>query len=439
MSESTDVNHEHSAPPRRSRREQRQAERAAEREAYLTGQQPLLTRREMRRLREEAEALRAAITSGEITEEQAQALQDPTLAGESMAVLAGVPVVSGPAGPVVLSDLTDTSADGDFDDDDALLLGSGRVFVEQQGAENYSSEEMTAIAAVETGVMGALDLAALSQDDGDAVAGPELGSEDVSFEEAVAETAAEKVEEPRPAVPERRSLFGAVAQDTAARPQAPAQPEDVDGHSEAGHPSASGLPAAEAPVGDAVVASGEEFGDGFDAGADDVAPAPEPPSTPARRPIVRIPSAVQGVRTIDRNTGELSSVQPVDDAFDGIENPQWKALRDTEAPAVGAASGDAPFSAPTPEQVVGAAEATASPELAEEPAEEFAEEFEDFDQIIAPVEEPEKRGKGRALLIALVILVIVLVLASVVWFVWVRQGNVFGAQTLLDSLERLII
>ena len=38
--------------PRGSRRAIRQAERAAEREAILTGQQPLLTRREMRRLRE---------------------------------------------------------------------------------------------------------------------------------------------------------------------------------------------------------------------------------------------------------------------------------------------------------------------------------------------------------------------------------------------------
>ncbi len=51
--------------PRGSRRAIRQAERAAEREAILTGQQPLLTRREMRRLREEAKALRAAVEAGE--------------------------------------------------------------------------------------------------------------------------------------------------------------------------------------------------------------------------------------------------------------------------------------------------------------------------------------------------------------------------------------
>ena len=55
----------------------KRAERAAEREAYITGQQPLLTRRELKRLREEAEALRAAVEAGELTVEQAKALQNP--------------------------------------------------------------------------------------------------------------------------------------------------------------------------------------------------------------------------------------------------------------------------------------------------------------------------------------------------------------------------
>ncbi|QPL04665.1 MULTISPECIES: hypothetical protein [Actinomyces] len=440
MSDSTDVNHEQSAAPRRSRREQRQAERAAEREAYLTGQQPLLTRREMRRLREEAEALRAAITAGEITEEQAQALQDPTLAGESMAVLAGVPAVSGPAGPVVISDLTDESADDELDDDDAPLLGAGRASVEQQGAEKYSSEEMTAIAAVETGVMGAFDLADLSLNAG--------GTGAASWDGGSEDAGTEKAEETRPAVPERRSLFGAVAQDTASRSQAPAQSEDVDGQDDVGQAPTSGLPAAAEdlledvkPVEDADVTSGEDPDDGaYDSAEDEEeGPAPEPPSTAARRPIVRIPAAVQGVRTVDLDTGELSSVQPVDDAFVGIENPQWKALRDM-APAVGTDPEDVPVSAATSDQAVEApSEETAEPTVSPESAEEADEEFEDFEQIVAPVEEPEKRGKGRALLIALVVLVIVLVLATIVWFVWVRQGNVFSAQTLLDSLGLLII
>ena len=83
MSDPTDVNQSQSdaadddAGTRRSRRAMRQAERAAEREAILTGQQPLLTRRELKRLRQEAAALRAAVAAGEITPEQARALQDP--------------------------------------------------------------------------------------------------------------------------------------------------------------------------------------------------------------------------------------------------------------------------------------------------------------------------------------------------------------------------
>ena len=83
MSDPTDVNQSQSdaaddrTGTRRSRRAMRQAERAAEREAILTGQQPLLTRRELKRLRQEAAALRAAVASGEITPEQAKALQDP--------------------------------------------------------------------------------------------------------------------------------------------------------------------------------------------------------------------------------------------------------------------------------------------------------------------------------------------------------------------------
>ena len=81
MSENTDVNDDQPAGSsggfRRSRRSMRRAERAAEREAYITGQQPLLTRRELKRLREEAEALRAAVEAGELTVEQAKALQNP--------------------------------------------------------------------------------------------------------------------------------------------------------------------------------------------------------------------------------------------------------------------------------------------------------------------------------------------------------------------------
>ena len=90
--------------PRGSRRAIRQAERAAEREAILSGQQPLLTRREMRRLREEAKALRAAVEAGEITPEQAQALQDPladpTSVTSRSSATSGDEAESGPGEPV---------------------------------------------------------------------------------------------------------------------------------------------------------------------------------------------------------------------------------------------------------------------------------------------------------------------------------------------------
>ena len=35
----------------------------------------------------------------------------------------------------------------------------------------------------------------------------------------------------------------------------------------------------------------------------------------------------RGSGRVDTNTGELSDVRPVDDEFDGIDNPQWRILR----------------------------------------------------------------------------------------------------------------
>ncbi|WP_315502289.1 hypothetical protein [Actinomyces radicidentis] len=62
-----------------SRRARREAEREVERELLRTGQVPVLTRKEIRRQRAEAEAMRNAIAAGEITEEEARALQNPYL------------------------------------------------------------------------------------------------------------------------------------------------------------------------------------------------------------------------------------------------------------------------------------------------------------------------------------------------------------------------
>lgn len=73
-----------------SRRARRDAEREVERELLRTGQVPVLTRKEIRRQRAEAEAMRNAIAAGEITEEEARALQNPYLNEEA-------PVASAPS------------------------------------------------------------------------------------------------------------------------------------------------------------------------------------------------------------------------------------------------------------------------------------------------------------------------------------------------------
>ena len=564
MSDSTDVNREQPGTSHRSRREQRKAERAAEREAYLTGQQPLLTRREMRRLREEADALREAIAAGELTEEEARALQDPTYEGENLSVMAGVvsgeePVVdaeseedgyeadrytdggreadryeteewsgldepssydvgrrswdpepepveryrsvpteryrSETAEPGYLSRAEDLGADPlglelpepvradlpelelpepvradlpelelpeadlpdapepvrptpvasmvpdavvptapssydtgssyeqephaqqdswsdedswddeeSWEDEDAWEDDEAPV---QQGAEGYSSGEVSAIAAVETGVLEAVDLDAMD----DELSGTSEADDGL------------------PGVPERRSLF----ETSSPHDDVDASPEVASPDLGSRHEDAHSSDSLVSPYG---IASPDGFASPDSAAWDEVteAPAPPPtpmsPSSPARRPIVRIPSTVQGVRTVDRDTGELSSVQPVDDEFSGIDNPQWKALRDAEgSEADDVADVDAPeyVSAPTPEEPETSTRLSA-------PVDD--EDIEELKAIVA--EERKGRGVRRTLLIALVVLVILLVAATVVWFVLVRGGNVFAVSSFVQSLQPLI-
>ena len=551
VSDSTDVNREQSGTSHRSRREQRKAERAAEREAYLTGQQPLLTRREMRRLREEADALREAIAAGELTEEEARALQDPTYEGENLSVMAGVvsgeePVVdaeseedgyeadrytdggreadryeteewsgldesssydvgrrswepepepveryrsvpteryrSETAEPGYLSRAEDLGADPlglelpepvradlpelelpeadlpdapepvrptpvasmvpdavvptapssydtgssyeqephaqqdswsdedswddeeSWEDEDAWEDDEAPV---QQGAEGYSSGEVSAIAAVETGVLEAVDLDAMD----DELSGTSEADDGL------------------PGVPERRSLF----ETSSPHDDVDASPEVASPDLGSRHEDAHSSDSLVSPYG---IASPDGFASPDSAAWDEAteAPAPPPtpmsPSSPARRPIVRIPSTVQGVRTVDRDTGELSSVQPVDDEFSGIDNPQWKALRDAEgSEADDVADVDAPeyVSAPTPEEPETSTRLSA-------PVDD--EDIEELKAIVA--EERKGRGVRRTLLIALVVLVILLVAATVVWFVLVRGGNVFAVSSFVQSLQPLI-
>ena len=328
--------------PRGSRRAIRQAERAAEREAILTGQQPLLTRREMRRLREEAKALRAAVEAGEITPEQAQALQDPLADPSSVtsrsSATSGDEAESGPGEPA-----EPTALDGG----DYLEQGGQNPPLSMSVPEvpaasapswrSLSAAEAVAISEIETGLMEAVDLpvATLDYD---------------------AHWAANASSEPAP-VPTRFSLKDRLEGGTVAEAEEPESPQDnepqgaveVSGGVETEEPATSPYDYREGlePVAqDDAGASSQSSSSAVEAvsaasavpavsatapGAADVAAygqagamrSAEPTRSgvsagsassagSVRRPIVRIPAAAQGVRTVNASTGELSSVQPVD-------------------------------------------------------------------------------------------------------------------------------
>lgn len=328
--------------PRGSRRAIRQAERAAEREAILTGQQPLLTRREMRRLREEAKALRAAVEAGEITPEQAQALQDPLADPASVtsrsSATSGDEAESAPVEPA-----EPTALDGG----DYLEQGGQNPPLSMSVPEvpaasapswrSLSAAEAVAISEIETGLMEAVDLpvATLDYD---------------------AHWAANASSEPAP-VPTRFSLKDRLEGGTVAEAEEPESPQDnepqgaveVSGGVETEEPATSPYDYREGlePVAqDDAGASSQSSSSAVEAvsaasavpavsatapGAADVAAygqagamrSAEPTRSgvsagsassagSVRRPIVRIPAAAQGVRTVNASTGELSSVQPVD-------------------------------------------------------------------------------------------------------------------------------
>ena len=357
MSEHSETGHldqADGAAPRRSRRAIRQAERQAEREALLTGQQPLLTRRELKRLREEAEALRAAVDAGEITLEQAKALQDP---------LADQPNVDVPS----LS-ATGTHAAVPAEDQAPESAASPEP-VAAEAAWTMSgpdTAEKEALAEVPTGVLPAADRP-----------------------DAVPTAASPAVAEPA-SVPERRSVL-----DRAAQPaQAPAAAL------EAATPSS---------------------------------PEPAAPTTPTRRPIVRIPASVQGVRTVDSSTGELSAVQVMGEG-QTIETPQWKALRQDDASPSHTQDAQAPAAAPSHHSHRAADGAQDAWAHAPEP---------DWAEVPSAREAEDQGRQGRPLihhlLIALLVLVVVLVVGTLLWFYLGRNTGTSAAPGFenLPSLEQL--
>ena len=328
--------------PRGSRRAIRQAERAAEREAILTGQQPLLTRREMRRLREEAKALRAAVEAGEITPEQAQALQDPladpTSVTSRSSATSGDEGESGPGEPG-----EPTALDGG----DYLEQGGQNPPLSMSAPEgpaasapswrSLSAAEAVAISEIETGLMEAVDLPVATLDydahwaanassepapvptrfslkdrlEGGSVseADEPESPQDNESQGAVEVSGDAETEEPATSPYDYREGLEPLAQDDggASSSQSSSAVEAVSAASAVPAVSATAPGAADvAAYGQAgATRSAEPSRSGVSAGSASSAGS-------VRRPIVRIPAAAQGVRTVNVSTGELSSVQPVD-------------------------------------------------------------------------------------------------------------------------------
>ena len=333
--------------PRGSRRAIRQAERAAEREAILTGQQPLLTRREMRRLREEAKALRAAVEAGEITPEQAQALQDPLADPSSVTSRSSAP--SGDDAGAGLEESVELPA-----------VGEGGIYLDQEGQNpplnlsvpegpsasapswrSLSAAEAVAISEIETGLMEAVDLPVATLDydahwaqdtssepapvptrfslkerleGGPASDAEERGDQGGAALQAPGEDAGgTEAEELATGPYDYREDFSPSTQSdeapSSAASAASSQPSSQSAEAVSAVPavstSASGAAdfaafgQAGAPQAAESARSGLSAGSASSAGS-------------VRRPIVRIPAAAQGVRTVNVSTGELSSVQPVD-------------------------------------------------------------------------------------------------------------------------------
>ena len=159
--------------------------------------------------------------------------------------------------------------------------------------------------------------------------------------------------------------------------------------------------------------------------------SPSSPTTPSRRPIVRIPSSVQGVRTVDGATGELTSVQFVDEDFDGIDSPRWRALHNSPdhsghpgRPDHSGHSGrpdnagrpprlDSPYGSTTA--------AEPEPPMAPTPDEVAARQAWPGAPTVRSAPAP-RRGPNRAVLIVLVLLVVAVV-AALLWFFFLRGGK----------------
>nr|WP_172120801.1 hypothetical protein [Actinomyces faecalis] len=381
------------AAPRRSRRAIRQAEREAEREALLTGQQPLLTRRELRRLRQEAEALRAAVDAGEITLEQAKALQDPLAKQPDI----DVPQLSATGSHAAVQDAAAASQETPDDEAEASPQSQPAPWT----TTGPDTAEKEALAAFATGVLPAADR-------------PDA-----------APAAASPAEVEPASVPQRRSVMDRATQQAETSAATVSYGHATDAAT--AQPSAASSAPDEAGTQATADALGPE---------ETVTPSPSQtaPSTPTRRPIVRIPSSVQGVRTVDASTGELSAVQVMDEGFHAIETPQWKAFRQDETVQTQAESVTASTTEAAGPHHSHRAGASGTDSWASAPQADWAE--------VPGAREAEDQGEDRPghslarhLLIALLVLVVVLVAGTLLWFYLGRSTT--AAASSLESLATL--
>ena len=374
--------------PRGSRRAIRQAERAAEREAILTGQQPLLTRREMRRLREEAKALRAAVEAGEITPEQAQALQDPLADPSSVtsrsSATSGDEAESGPGEPAEPTALDggDYLEQGGQNPPLSMSVPEGPA-ASAPSWRSLSAAEAVAISEIETGLMEAVDLPVATLDY-DAHWAANASSEPApvptrfSLKERLEGGSTSEADEQESIEPRgpAEGFGGAGADEPATSPydyREGLATTSQESEAVSSQPSSQSAEAVTAVSAVSASASGAADFATFGGGASEATESARSglsagsasSAGSVRRPIVRIPAAAQGVRTVNSSTGELSSVQPVDsspsaqDAVDvqepygvaSIEEPmtQESVAIDVEAQAMMPSSltqQDAEFGAP---------------------------------------------------------------------------------------------
>ncbi|SPT52555.1 Uncharacterised protein [Actinomyces bovis] len=450
----------------------RDAERVAEREAYLTGQQPLLTRREMKRLREESEALQAAIDSGEITLEQAKALQNPLAEQPDI----DVPVLHATGSHAALSEemLAKLDAEAsekakeeaaDKPEDDASDSAEAAEPAEGQ-AENSAGGEEQAEAAAESA--------------DEAVEGPELAAADkdqnadeqVSGEASEADEAEKSAEdddsdnpaedqEQEPAASAEEADQVASSKDADEDSEQPKDADDsasADGDDEAERKAAEEKAAAEkaeaerkaaeekaaaekaeaerkaaeekaaAEKAEAERKAAEEKAAAEKAEAEGSSPEDDK-KVPKRRPIVRVPGVAQGVRSVNQDTGELEAIKPVEgEDYEPGEAPHWKSLRraDFKVRDGGfAVEDEGPKLAPTassadqPDEVP-----EMKPDLSGQKPSGMADDadqrtWQDITAIPGLQEELNKDSGSsemmRYLLLGLLALVIVLVVGALVW------------------------